>query len=58
MRRFLFVHWFQGPRSQRFAAIIDDGILLKLRVENEPKECKFTDCKSMMELWEETYPKL
>jgi len=42
-----------GPKCQRFAGIVDDGILLKVRIESTPIELKATDCKSMLELWDE-----
>ncbi|KAF5832264.1 peroxiredoxin type II [Dunaliella salina] len=42
-----------GPKCQRFAGIVDDGILLKVRLESTPIELKSTDCKSMLEVWDE-----
>lgn len=45
----------KGPKCQRFAAIVEDGILLKLKVEAGPADLKVTDAKSMLELWRDVY---
>ncbi|KAG2435333.1 hypothetical protein HXX76_007407 [Chlamydomonas incerta] len=45
-----------GPKCQRYAAVVEDGVLLKLRVESAPADLKVTDCKSMVELWKCIYP--
>ncbi|GAX81262.1 hypothetical protein CEUSTIGMA_g8694.t1 [Chlamydomonas eustigma] len=44
------------PRCQRFAAIVEDGILLKLRVEQSPRELQVSDAGSMLNLWKCVYP--
>lgn len=45
-----------GPKCQRFAAIVEDGLLLKLQVESSPAELKVSDASHMVKLWEEVYP--
>ncbi|CAD7696980.1 unnamed protein product [Ostreobium quekettii] len=40
-----------GAKSQRFAAIVEDGILLGLRVEKAPGEVKATTVDNMLALW-------
>ena len=79
----------QGPKCQRFAGIVDDGVLLKVvsffteacnlcycvcmcirtltenmipllclqRNETTPIELKQTDCRSMLQLWDDVYTK-
>ncbi|GFH11124.1 peroxiredoxin, type II, partial [Haematococcus lacustris] len=44
-----------GPQCQRYAGIVEDGILLKVKVERSPAELQHTDAKSMCELWEAVY---
>eukprot|EP00195_Chlamydomonas_chlamydogama_P003685 CAMPEP_0202915788 /NCGR_PEP_ID=MMETSP1392-20130828/66677_1 /ASSEMBLY_ACC=CAM_ASM_000868 /TAXON_ID=225041 /ORGANISM="Chlamydomonas chlamydogama, Strain SAG 11-48b" /LENGTH=218 /DNA_ID=CAMNT_0049607963 /DNA_START=61 /DNA_END=714 /DNA_ORIENTATION=+ len=39
------------PRCQRYAGIVEDGILLKLKVEKSPAELAVSDAASMMKLW-------
>lgn len=46
-----------SPKCQRFAGILEDGILLKLAVEQTPGDLKVTDAKSMMQLWDKVYQK-
>lgn len=38
-------------KCQRFAAIVDDGILCKLRVETRPVDLKVSDVNSMLKVW-------
>eukprot|EP00887_Chlorella_sp_A99_P000724 scaffold5.g724.t1 len=38
------------PHSQRWAALVDDGILVKIRVEASPGELKVTSAEAMKEL--------
>ncbi|GLC33733.1 hypothetical protein PLESTB_000110000 [Pleodorina starrii] len=45
-----------GPKCQRYAAVVEDGVLLKLRVESTPADLKVTDAKSMIQLWKCIYP--
>ncbi|GIM06936.1 hypothetical protein Vretimale_11175 [Volvox reticuliferus] len=45
-----------GPKCQRYAAVVEDGVLLKLRVESAPADLKVTDAKSMIALWKCIYP--
>ncbi|GFR49490.1 hypothetical protein Agub_g11429 [Astrephomene gubernaculifera] len=45
-----------GPKCQRYAGVVEDGVLLKLRVESTPADLKVTDAKSMIELWKCIYP--
>ncbi|GIL53164.1 hypothetical protein Vafri_8847 [Volvox africanus] len=45
-----------GPKCHRYAAVVEDGVLLKLRVESAPADLKVTDAKSMIELWKCIYP--
>jgi len=44
-----------GPKCQRFAGIVDDGILLRLKVEQSPAELKVADVKSMLRTFKEAY---
>ncbi|MEW5297847.1 MAG: hypothetical protein WDW38_007025 [Sanguina aurantia] len=44
-----------GPKCQRFAAIVEDGILLKLQIEKSPAELKVSDALSMCQLWKDAY---
>lgn len=44
-----------GPKSQRYAGIVDSGVLLKLNVEKQPSDLKSTDAQSMLSAWEEVY---
>lgn len=37
-----------GPPSQRYAGVVDGGILLRLKVEQSPADLKVTDAKSML----------
>jgi len=43
------------PACQRYAAVVEDGILLKLKVENSPAELKVTDAASMLALFRSIY---
>lgn len=45
-----------GPKCQRYAAVVEDGVLLKLKVESEPAQLAVTDAVSMLRLWECIYP--
>ncbi|KXZ42739.1 hypothetical protein GPECTOR_121g440 [Gonium pectorale] len=45
-----------GPKCQRYAAVVEDGVLLKLRVESTPADLKVTDASSMISLWKCIYP--
>lgn len=47
-----------GPRCQRFAGIVENGVLLKIRVEQSPGELKISDARSMMALWDDVYAHL
>ncbi|WIA36977.1 hypothetical protein OEZ86_008214 [Tetradesmus obliquus] len=44
-----------GPPCQRFAAVVDNGILLRLKVEQSPAELKVTDIKSMLKTFADAY---
>mmetsp|Transcript_28814 Transcript_28814/g.73481 ORF Transcript_28814/g.73481 Transcript_28814/m.73481 type:complete len:235 (-) Transcript_28814:447-1151(-) len=44
-----------GPKCQRFAGIVEGGILLKVKVEQQPADLKQTDVKSMVALWDDVY---
>ncbi|KAG2482671.1 hypothetical protein HYH03_018408 [Edaphochlamys debaryana] len=45
-----------GPKCQRYAAVVEDGVLLKLKVEGAPAELKVTDATSMINLVKCIYP--
>lgn len=45
----------KGPKCQRFAGIIEDGVLLKVKVEASPADLKHTDARSMCAMWDEVY---
>lgn len=44
-----------GPKCQRFAAIVEDGILIKVCIEQSPKDLVVSDASSMLKLWESVY---
>ena len=46
----------QGPRCHRYAGIVDDGILLSLKVERSPGELQVSDAQSMLNEWKEFFP--
>ncbi|EFN57532.1 hypothetical protein CHLNCDRAFT_143139 [Chlorella variabilis] len=39
-----------GARSQRYAAVVDDGVLLKVRVDKSPAEAKASSAGSIVEV--------
>ncbi|KAI3438766.1 hypothetical protein D9Q98_001184 [Chlorella vulgaris] len=39
-----------GPRSQRYAAVVDDGVLLKVCVDKSPGEAKASSADSIMQV--------
>eukprot|EP00775_Hariotina_reticulata_P003874 gene3874-4129_t len=45
----------EGPLCQRYAAVIDNGILLRLKVEQSPAELRVSDVKSMLKTFADAY---
>jgi peroxiredoxin len=45
----------EGPKCQRFAGVVDGGILLKLRVESSPADLKVTDAKAMCQTFKAAF---
>eukprot|EP00210_Caulerpa_lentillifera_P006167 g5892.t1 len=43
----------EGPKTQRFAAVLNDGILLRINVEKHPREVKETSYDVLLDIWKQ-----
>lgn len=43
----------EGPKTQRFAAVVNDGILLRMNVEKHPREVKETAYDVLLDVWKQ-----
>lgn len=46
----------QGPKCQRFAGVVDNGILLRLKVEQTPGDLKLTHVQGMLKEFKAFFP--
>ncbi|GMH45327.1 hypothetical protein BSKO_13284 [Bryopsis sp. KO-2023] len=43
----------EGPPTQRYAGIVENGILLKLKVEKHPREVDVSSIDNILKLWDD-----